>query len=230
EKENQVSIPEKVAVLPLTQAPVEPNLVPLVPEPNEPALPAAEATASAEPLESVAEQLFETPSVTEETPGAETAPTELTEPVPEPNEPARSAAEATASTESLESVARRLLEISFMAEETPGAETPSTELTEPVPEPNEPAGETPEASSEDFLSEGLLRELDEAEQKDEVEQPSAKTAVTEMAEAIQPKPTETESPAVDANEPAREEISEDESIKILQALMAQARAEEEQTA
>ncbi|MHC4988911.1 MAG: hypothetical protein ACYTFX_10530, partial [Planctomycetota bacterium] len=37
EKENQVSIPEKVAVLPLTQAPVEPNLVPLVPEPNEPA-------------------------------------------------------------------------------------------------------------------------------------------------------------------------------------------------
>ncbi|MHC4856045.1 MAG: secretin N-terminal domain-containing protein, partial [Planctomycetota bacterium] len=230
EKENQVSIPEKVAVLPLTQAPVEPNLVPLVPEPNEPALPAAEATASAEPLESVAEQLFETPSVTEETPGAETAPTELTEPVTEPNEPARSAAEATASTESLESVARRLLEISFMAEETPGAETVSTELTEPVPEPNEPAGEPPEEPSEDFLSEGLLRELDEAEQKDEVEQPSAKTAVTEMAEAIQPKPTETESPAVDANEPAREEISEDESIKILQALMAQARAEEEQTA
>ncbi|MDH4201279.1 MAG: hypothetical protein OEV87_00090 [Phycisphaerae bacterium] len=174
EKENQVSIPEKVAVLPLTQAPVEPNLVPLVPEPNEPARPAAEATAP---------------------------------------------------TESLESVARRLLEIPSMAEETPADETVSTELTEPVTEPNEPAGETPEESSEDFLSEGLLRELAEAEQKDEVEQPSAETA-----EAIQPKPTETESPAVDANEPAREEISEDESIKILQALMAQARAEEQTAA
>jgi len=100
EKENPPSIPEKAAaavlpqapeepalspVLPVViepaEAPMEPNLPPLVGEPNTLARPAVEATASTGSIEEVAEQLFETQFMADANTLSETAPTELTEPI-----------------------------------------------------------------------------------------------------------------------------------------------------
>jgi hypothetical protein len=197
EKENQVSSPENAAAAPQPPIPVEPNLPPVQPVVVE----SVEA-----PMEPVLLPL-----------------------VPEPNTPVQPVVEATASKEPLESVARQLFEASSMAEGIPGVQAVPTELTEPMAEPNEPAAAAPAESAEDFLSEGLLEELAEAGQQTEIEPAPDETTVTETTGAILPEPTETP-PVAEANEPPREETSEDASIKMLQALMAQARAEKEQIA
>jgi type II secretory pathway component GspD/PulD (secretin) len=198
EKENQPSIPENAAAAPLTETVVEPNLPPIRPVVIEP------AEAPMEP--------------------------NLLALVPEPNALARPAAEIPASTEPLESIASQLFETPSMDEGIFPGEAEPAELTELNTEPNESAAQTPAESAEDFLSEGLLQELADAGQKAEIEQAPEETTVAEAAEAILPEPTETQPAAADANEPPREETSEDESIKMLQALMAQAGAEKEQIA
>jgi len=194
EKENPPSIPEKAAAAVLPQAPEEPALSPVLPVVIEP----AEA-----PMEPNLPPL-----------------------VGEPNTLARPAVEATASTGSIEEVAEQLFETQFMADANTLSETAPTELTEPITEPNEPAAETPDESTEDFLSEGLLQELAAAGQKAEIEQAPDETTVAETTEAISPEPTEAQPAAADANEPVQEEVPEEDPMKILQALMAQARAEE----
>lgn len=137
--------------------------------------------------------------------------------VPEPNEMVPPAAEAAVRSESLESIVRQLLE----AEDASEPELPPAE---PAVEPSEPEGQAIKDSAEDFLSEGLLNELADAGQKVELEQEPEETSVPEKTETVQPEQTESQPVAVDANEP---ETNED-AMAILQALMAQARAEEEQ--
>ena len=146
---------------------------------------------------------------------------------PEPNKLVEPAAEALPSVKPLEEVAQELLKTEFATDANTLIEKAETDVAELVTEPNEPAAEPSEESPEDFLSEGLLQELADAEQKLTAEQAPAETAVAEAPEAIQPEPNEVEPLLTDADEPAQKETEQDEGMKTIQALLAQAKADEE---
>ena len=150
---------------------------------------------------------------------------EKSEAIVEPNELFQPDEKAVSSPESLQDIARQLFETQSVDDANDLTKETATELTEPAAEPNEPvdAGTQQEAAG-DFLSEGLLQELADAEQT------LAETAVTEITEEPQPPSTTTEPVPLDADETTQEKVAEDDPMKILQALMAQTKAEKEQAA
>ncbi|MEN8128039.1 MAG: secretin N-terminal domain-containing protein, partial [Planctomycetota bacterium] len=107
----------------------------------------------------------------------------------------------------------------------------------PVAEPSKAADSEVEAEvGEDFLSEGLLKELADAEEQAEVKQASDETVVTEVPEEVKPVQSVAEPNAVPAepNAVAAEQPDEgaapevDDPMKVIQALLAKSRAKEEQ--
>ncbi|MHC4949956.1 MAG: secretin N-terminal domain-containing protein [Planctomycetota bacterium] len=150
---------------------------------------------------------------------------EKSEAIVEPNELFQPDEKAVSSPESLQEIARQFFETQSVDDANDLTKETATELTEPAAEPNEPvdAGTQQEAAG-DFLSEGLLQELADAEQT------LAETDVVEITEEPQPPSTAIESAPLATDETTREKAAEDDPMKILQALMAQTKAEKEQAA
>jgi type II secretory pathway component GspD/PulD (secretin)/regulator of replication initiation timing len=188
-----VETPEEIA---------EPNVPELAPEPNDLAEAALEMPAAVELL--VAEE------------AALALVTESQQPSQEP----------------IEEVAQQVFEAQSMTDaDEPSAEAATEHAEVPaITEPNEPADAEAQAEvEEDFLSEGLLQELADAQQEAKATQTPAETAVAEASEEAKPEQTDDalKTPAAEATVLEVPE-EQDDPMKAMQALLAQARAQEEQ--
>lgn len=82
---------------------------------------------------------------------------------------------------------------------------------------------------EDFLSDGLLQELADAQQEAKAKQTPDETVVADAPEEVKPEQTDDAPKTAAAEEPVQEVSKEkDDPMKTMQALLAKARAEEEQ--
>ena len=148
---------------------------------------------------------------------------------PEPNELAKPVETPADSAESLEAIANRLVEMSLAADANSPAEEQVTKPAETIPEPNKPAPtEASRQNAETFLDEGLLQELADAEQQTQTEQAPTEAVVAEVPETEKPQPVVTETDNAVAQEPTPEKTELDEGMKMIQDLLAQAKADEEQ--
>ena len=185
----------------------EPNVPELAPEPNKLTETTPEMTISVEPV--IAEEPALAPVATALQPSAETPLIEVDQQLFE-SPPATDANE-------------------------PSAEA-ATEHAETAAEPNEPADTEPqEETEEDFLNEGLLEVLADAEEKAatvedkaSVEPVPEEVVAVETVEEAKPEQTEDMPKTAAAAEPVQKTEEKDDPMKIMRALLAQAKAEEEQ--
>jgi hypothetical protein len=182
----------------------EPNVPQLAPEPNDLPEPEVEASASVEPV------------VAEELPPA--LDTELQQPSQKP----------------LEEVAEQVFEAPSITDaDEPSAEAATAQAdVSPAKELDESMdGEALEEVEEDFLSEGLLQELADAQQEANIEQMPDEATVAEASEEV-----ELEQSDDTLSTPAAEEIVQkspeelEDPMKTMRALLAQARAQDEEAA
>ncbi|MFZ9012141.1 MAG: hypothetical protein ACO20W_09655, partial [Anaerohalosphaeraceae bacterium] len=129
-------------------------------------------------------------------------------------------------------VAQQVFEDPSMSDaDEPSAEAATAQAeAPPVPDLQEPPdGEAQEEVEEDFLSEGLLQELADAQQEANIEQMPDEATVGEASEAVKLEQSDDT-----LNTPAAEEILQEspeeleDPMKTMRALLAQARAQEEE--